>query len=520
MSDFEYDYVVIGSGFGGSVAALRLAEKGYRVAVLERGKRWRPEDFPVTNWNIRKYLWAPRLLCHGIQAITMLRNVLVLHGSGVGGGSLVYAATLMEPPAHVFDDPAWARLGIRHADLAPHYATARRMLGAATAKLFGETDHMLHEIAHDLGRAETYQPTDVGIYFGEPGRTVADPLLGGQGPERAGCIGCGGCMVGCRHNAKNTLDRNYLYLAEQLGVRIMAESNVQSIRAVAGGYKVETVCSTSFRRRPRTFRCRGVILAAGVLGSVALLLRCRQTGSLPSISEQLGRFVRTNSETLVGGTRRRGNRDYSRGIAIASGFFPDDQTQVQMVRYGAGQDFMSLLCTLLVPDRPPWPRLLQFVIEVVHRPLKFLRLLNPFGWARRSGILLVMQTAPGRFDLTWKRPWYWPFRARLIARNESEQPPVVRLPLANDLAERLATKMDGDSSAAVTEVLFNLSTTAHILGGCCMGEVVDRQGRLLGHDNFYIVDGSVIPSNLGVNPSLTITALAEWIMSQIPRKPA
>ncbi len=520
---FDFDYIVVGSGFGGSVSALRLAEKGYRVGVLERGKRWRTEDFPKTNWNVRKFLWAPLVRCFGIQAITMLRDVMVLHGTGVGGGSLVYANTLLVPPERVFDDPRWRALGDWKADLAAHYATAQRMLGVTTAPCPTETDHMLHDIARDMGVGETYHPTEVGVFFGAPGQTVPDPYFDGRGPDRAGCVECGGCMVGCRHNAKNTLDKNYLYLAEKLGVEILPETRVLDIRERAGGgYEIETERITDwFFKRRRTFTARGIVLSGGVLGTVPLLLKCRERGSLARLSAALGTFVRTNSEALVGATSRRDDVDYSRGIAIASGFWPEPATHVEMVRYGRGQDFMSFLCTVLVDGGPPWPRPLRWLAAAVRHPLVFLRRLNPFGWARKTGILLVMQSLPNYMSLTLRRRWWWPFAKRVDSSWASSEPVPKYFPIANAIARRLADKVEGDPESGVGEVLFNLTSTAHILGGCPMGAdaasgVIDKFGRVFGYERFYIADGSVVPVNLSVNPSLTICALSEWIMSHVP----
>ncbi len=412
---YDFDYLVIGSGFGGSVSALRLSEKGYSVGVLERGKRWRTQDFPKTNWNVRKFLWAPLVRCFGIQAITLLRDVMILHGCGVGGGSLVYANTLLVPPDAVFDDPRWSVLGNWKEDFAPHYATAQQMLGVTTAPCPTETDLMLREIAEDLGRGDTYHPTEVGVFFGEPGQTVPDPYFGGRGPERTGCIQCGGCMVGCRHGAKNTLDKNYLYLAEQLGTQVIPESEVLDIRELPeGGYEVETrkITDWVFKRR-RTFRARGIVLSGGVLGTVPLLLKCKQRGSLARLSDRLGTYVRTNSEAITGARSRRRDVDYSHGIAIASGFHPTPETHVEMVRYGDGQDFMSLLTTVQAGGGPPWPRPLRWVGQVVRHPLKLLRILNPFGFARRTGILLVMQYLPSHMSLRLRRRWYWPFRRKV-----------------------------------------------------------------------------------------------------------
>ncbi len=522
---FDFDYLIIGSGFGGSVSALRLAEKGYRVGVLERGKRWQAADFPRTNWNLRKFLWAPLARCFGIQAITVLRDVMILHGTGVGGGSLVYANTLLIPPDVVFEDPRWRKLGDWKARLAPHYATARRMLGATTAICPTETDQMLREIAADMGVGETWRPTQVAVYFGEAGKTVGDPYFGGQGPPRTGCTQCGGCMVGCRYGAKNTLDKNYLYFAEQLGAVIVPETEVLDIRErEGGGYEIETrrITDLVFKRR-RTYRARGIVLSGGVLGTVPLLLKCKQRGSLPRLSDQLGNYVRTNSEALVGAKSRHADVDYSRGVAIASGFHPTRDTHIEMVRYGRGQDFMALLTTVMTSSGGPWPRPLPWLAEIVRRPLKFLRVANPFGFARKTGILLVMQTLPSHMSLKLRRRWFWPFSRRIDSVWDSpEQVPKV-IPMANAVAERLAEKMDGDTVGGLGEVLLNLSSTAHILGGCPMGAdategVIDNVGRAFGYDNFYVADGSVVPVNLSVNPSLTICALSEWIASHIPPK--
>ena len=407
MAQFDFDYVVVGSGFGGSVSALRLSEKGYKVAVLERGKRWTSSDFPQTNWNVRKYLWSPKLFCFGIQAITLLRDVLILHGSGVGlGAALVYANTLLIPPDSVFEDPHWRSLGNWQADLAPHYAEAKRMLGVTTAECQTETDHMLRQIAGDMGREATFHPTQVGVFFGEQGKAVPDPYFGGAGPERAGCVQCGGCMVGCRHNAKNTLDKNYLYFAEKNGATIIPGTDVRAIRELAsGGYKIDTVRITDvFFKRRRTFRhARDRNGCRRSWELPHFFLHCKSKGWLPKISDRIGTYVRTNSEALVGSRTRNKQANFSKGIAIASGFKPDEHTHVEMVRYGEGQDFMSLLSTFLVGGGPPWPRPLRFLAAVLRHPVQFLRFANPMGWAKSTGVLLVMQSLPNHMSLALKR---------------------------------------------------------------------------------------------------------------------
>ncbi|RMH39002.1 MAG: GMC family oxidoreductase [Deltaproteobacteria bacterium] len=524
----DYDYLVIGSGFGGSVAALRLAEKGYSVAVVEMGKRWRTEDFPKSNWDARKYLWMPRLFLYGIQQLSLFRDVFVLHGAGVGGGSLVYANTLLVPPDEAFADPRWGERDWK-SELAPHYATARRMLGAVRNTHLSPPDEMLREVAADLGRAHTFHTNEVGVYFGEPGVTVPDPYFGGRGPARTGCTLCGGCMVGCRVGAKNTLDKNYLHLAEQLGVAILPETRALEVRARGpggdGGYDVRVERSTAvLRKRRRWLRARGVVFAAGVLGTVPLLLRSRERGGLPRVSQALGRYVRTNSEAILAVTTTDRDADYSRGIAIQSGAFVDDRTHVEIVRYGRGQSALGLLSTVLTDGGPPWPRPLRFLAQVVRHPVRFLRLLVPYRWAERTAILLVMQPVDNWLRLRRRRRRLFPL-LRTLDTDRGDGPPVpAYLPIANDVARRMAAKMPGGiPQSAITEVLFDVPTTAHILGGCPIGAgpddgVIDDRCRVFGYERLYVVDGSMIPSNLGVNPSLTIAAMAERAMAFVPEK--
>jgi cholesterol oxidase len=527
---YDYDYVIVGSGFGGSVSALRLAEKGYKVLVLEAGKRWRTEDFPKTNWNVRKFLWMPALFCYGIQRLTLLRDVLVLSGAGVGGGSLVYACTHLVPEEGAFRRGTWPKGIDWQRTLTPHYETAKRMLGVNATPHLWEGDRALRDFASSIGREATFRPTDVAVLFGErAGQPVGDPYFGGEGPDRTTCTYCGGCMVGCRHGAKNTLDKNYLWFAEKLGAEILPETLATGIEEDGeGGWRLHTRSSTrKLRRRKRTLRARGVVLAAGALGTTDLLLKCRDEGTLPRLSPALGGYVRTNSEVICGATSRSPQADYSKGIAIASSFHPDPDTCVEVVRYPKGSDVMSFLGTLLVDDGTRLTRPMKWAATCLRHPVDFLRTLSPFGWAQRSTIVLVMQNVENALRLERVRRWFWPFGKGLTSRRDPGQPPIpAYLPVANQAARHIAGLTGGFPSSSINEVVLNVPTTAHILGGAQMGTspadgVIDARNRVFGYDNLYVVDGSMIPANLGVNPSLTITAMAEHAMSHIPpRDPA
>ena len=519
-----FDYIVIGSGFGGSVAALRLAEKGYSVCVIESGRRWRAGDFPKTNWAFWKFLWAPALRCFGIQRIQLLDDALILGGSGVGGGSLIYANTLFEPPDVFFEDPQWKGLvSDWKAELAPHYATAKKMLGAVTNPRFWPTDHMLRDYAREIGREEHFKATDVGVFFGPPGVEVPDPYFGGKGPDRTGCTMTGHCMVGCRDGGKNSLDRNYLYLAEGLGARIVAEHKVVDVKPDGdGGYLVTALKTTDpIFKRKAVMRARGIVLAAGVLGTLELLMRCKDAGSLPALSGRLGHVVRTNSEVLAGVTSRK-NQQHSLGVSITSSVFVNDNTHIELVRYPKGSDVMAVFAGLMTDGGGRIPRPLRFVGNCLRHPLDFLRIRIPINWGRNSVILLVMQTLDNYLTVSRKRRWWALGRKGLASKNSGKRIPTY-IPEANQALRGMAKRMDAIPQNALTEALFDIPMTAHILGGCIIGKdrahgVIDERHRVFGYENMYVTDASAVPANLGVNPSLTITAMAERAMSFVPPK--
>jgi cholesterol oxidase len=531
-----YDYVIIGSGFGGSVSAMRLIEKGYSVLVLERGKRFRDQDYAKTNWNIFKYLWLPQLRCFGVLQISPFKDVFALHGSGVGGGSLGYANVLMKPSEIIFKNPAWQHLADWERILMPHYETAMRMLGVTTNPRMGLSDVLIQDIAGDMGVKDTFQPTDVGVYFGEAcneGKEVPDPYFGGLGPTRTGCIHCGACVVGCRYNSKNTLDKNYLYFAEKWGAQVQAESEVSDVRQLPASqpdgarYEVAYKRTTAWLFKPEhSVRARNVILSAGTLGTLRLLFRCRDIiRSLPNISQRLGDMVRNNNEALLGATSRNWKTDYSKGIAITSIFQADGVTAIEPVRYPAGSSLMRLLAGPLIDlGGSVSRRIFRVAAEVVFHPIEFIRTYILPGWAQRTVILLVMQTEDNRLHMRPGRSVFTLWRKGLVSRPDAEHTIPVEVRIGHQVTHTLASKMNGVPAGSINEALLNIPMTAHILGGCPFGlddqeGVIDLDCQVHHYPGLYVVDGSIMPANPGVNPSLTITALAEYAMSRISPKP-
>jgi cholesterol oxidase len=528
VSQFDFDWIVVGSGFGGSVSALRLSEKGYSVAVLECGKRFRDQDFPKSTWDLRRYFWAPRLGMKGIFRLTQFKDVAVVSGCGVGGGSLGYANTLYVPGTDFFEDPQWAELADWEAELAPHYEEAQRMLGVVVHEDDDPADQLLRELGEHLGVGETYRKTPIGVYLDNPGETVPDPYFGGEGPERTGCMRCGRCMVGCPHGAKNTLVKNYLWLAEHRGARVEAERLVTDVRPLGAddgsdGYAVTSERSGMIPSRGRrTLTARGVVFAAGPLGTNKLLQRCRLGGALPRISNRLGELVRTNSEMILAVTVPEDYPDdLTRRVAITSSIYPDPHTHIETVTYGEAGDSMSLLNTLLVGDGTRVTRPLKLLGQIVRHPVNFLKIMRPKGWSRRTIIILVMQTLDNAIALRPKRKRNGD--VRLTTEQDPEKPNPTFIPVANEAAEWLAERTGGIAQSSFSEAVFNVPNTAHILGGAVIAAspedgVIDAKQRVFGYENLLVCDGAAVPANVGVNPSLTITALAEHAMVSVPPK--
>jgi len=523
----SYDYVIIGSGFGGSVSALRLSEKGYKVLVIEKGKWWKPEDFPKTNWNLRKWMWLPAFRFFGFFKMTFLRHVGILSGVGVGGGSLVYANTLPRPETAFFETGSWAGLTDWQKELEPYYQTAEKMLGAARNPKLFDADLALKQVATEMGRDKEFESTDVAVFFGEPEVAVPDPFFYGKGPERMGCTHCGGCMTGCRFNAKNTLDKNYLYLAIKKGAEVLAEQRVIDVRPAgtspgsngksdgSHGYLITYKKSTGILfSRKKQVKARNVLFAGGVLGTVRLLLDMKLK-SLPRLSNKVGDDIRTNNESLILVHSRERKQDFSKGVAIGS-FPPDEDSHVEPVRYGSGSGFFKLMGVPLTFGKNSWVRIGKLLSHLFTHPVSWLRIYFAKNFAEESVILLFMQHLDS--TLRFKRGWF-----NLNSTVSTGKAPTSFIPRAKELAERTAGIIKGKPFVMTTEALFGIPTTAHILGGAVIGDspetgVIDKQHKVFGYQNMYVCDGSAISANPGVNPSLTITAMTERAMSFILKK--
>ena len=524
-STYDFDWLVIGSGFGGSVAAHRLTEKGHRVAVLESGRRFTDDDFPSSTWNVRRYFFAPRMGLRGIFRLSTFKDVTIISGAGVGGGSLGYANTLYRAPGRFYADPQWSGLGNWERDLAPHYDEAERMLGVVSVPADDPADELLREFGRSLGVDETYAKTRVGVHFGAPEHDGTDPFFDGAGPPRNGCVACGRCMVGCPFGAKNTLVKNYLWFAEQGGAQILPERTVVDVRPLGAGdgsdgYAVTTERTGAWLRKDRrTLTARGVVVAAGALGTNKLLQRCRLSGSL-RISERLGELVRTNSEAILAVTAPDDTIDFTRRVAISGSIYPDPDTHIETVTYGHAGNSMSFLYTLLVGDGTRLSRPLKLLAAAARHPWKFVTTFSPRAWSRRTIILLVMQTLDNAIALRPKRNRLTG-AVRLQTEQDPERPNPTFIPVANQAAEWIAQRIGGTPQSSIMEAAANIPTTAHILGGAVIGAspadgVVDTRQRVFGYENLLVCDGSVVPANVGVNPSLTITALAELAMTHVP----
>lgn len=515
----HYDYVIIGSGFGGSVSALRLSQKGYKVLVIEKGKKYEAKDFPKSNWNLKRWLWLPALRFFGFFKITFYRHVSILSGVGFGGGSLVYANTLPIPKKEFFTAKSWSHLANWETELKPFYQKAKKMLGVAKNPNLEYGDKTLKLLAERNNKTDKFEPTDVGVFFGEPEQIVSDPYFNGEGPERAGCNFCGACMVGCRYNAKNTLDKNYLYFAEKNGTEFLTESEVYDVIPIneksQTTYKIRWKSSTKLLKRKGEIICNGVVFAGGVLGTIPLLLKLKNT-SLPNLSDKIGKNIRTNSESLLGITTTDTTKDFSKGVAIGSIFHTDKFSHLEPVRYPAGSGFWRTQMFPMLDGKNWIVRLVKVFVEVILHPIKWLKLFFVKDWAKQTQILLFMRTIND--TLSFKKGI---FRMRTIL--ESGKAPTAFISEARNFVKEFAKIVNGEPVALLSETLLGIPTTAHILGGAVMGKditegVIDKDHKVFGYENMYVCDGSAISANPGVNPSLTITALTERAMSKVPTK--
>ncbi|MCU6497068.1 GMC family oxidoreductase [Rugamonas sp. A1-17] len=522
---FDFDWLVIGSGFGGSVSALRLAEKGYRVGVFERGRRFRDQDLPESTWQLHKFLWAPAIGLRGIMRMKVFRHVFFPSQSGVGGGSTVYGGVLYRARPEFFVNPQWRRLGDWEQLLARHYDTAERMLGATTVPFDSTNQQLAREMARHFGHPDGFARSPTAVFFGEPGKTVKDPYFGGAGPDRTGCTRCGACMVGCRVGAANSLVKNYLWFAEKRGVRILAEREVVDIRPLGAadgsdGYLVTTERPGAwFARARRTHTARGIVFAAGALGTNELLANCKLGGSLTRISDRLGELVRTNSESVLNVRLPQDLKTWN-DVTASSSVHVDRNTHIEFLTYGRKADFMSLMYTVLVGDGNRWTRPLKWLAAIARHPLQWMKTLWPVGWSRRMVTLLVMQSLDNAIALR-PRKRRLGRGYQLVTEQDGAKPNPTYIEVANQAAQWLARRTGGIAQSNVLEALADIPTTAHVLGGAVVGAdaasgVIDRHLRVFGYQNMLVCDGAAMPANPGVNPALTITALAEYAMAHIP----
>lgn len=525
----DYDWLIIGSGFGGSVSALRLSEKGYKVGVIEAGRRFEDEDFAKSSWQLSRYLWAPLLGLRGIMCLTPFKDVFIASGSGVGGGSIVYANTLYRAKDEFFQNSQWSELADWKQELEQPYATAETMLGVNTVPFESPGDTLLQDYAASIGTEETFCRTPVAVFFGEPGETVSDPFFDGEGPDRTGCTRCGACMIGCRVGAKNTLLKNYLWFAEKKGAEVLPDRKVVDIRPIGAadgrdGYEIRTQSPGLFGGKEKVLRARGVVVAAGALGTNRLLADCKHDGSLPNISDQLGQLVRTNSESILAVTIPDKSRKLWNSVAISSSIHTDADTHIEVVTYGVKGDFLSLLVTLITGEGTRFTRVFSLLGNAVRHPIRFLKTLWPFGWSERSIVLLVMQSLDNAISFRANKRWFGN-GVRLSTEQDATKPNPTYIEAGNKAANWIAEHTGGVAQIGVFEAIANIPTTAHILGGAAIGGdaahgVVDLRQRVFNYENLLICDGSVVPANPGVNPSLTIAAMTERAMSGIPHKAA
>ncbi|WP_347175211.1 GMC family oxidoreductase [Polaribacter uvawellassae] len=517
----EYDYIIIGSGFGGSVSALRLSEKGYKVLVIEKGKWYQAADFPKTNWDIKRWLWLPFIKCFGIMKLSFFRHITIASGVGVGGGSLVYANTLPIPKSPFFNSGSWSELNNWEEDLKPHYQTALKMLGATITPQLFDGDKALQKVAKKLSKEAQFSPTNVAVYFGKPNVSHPDPYFEGKGPERVGCIFCGACMTGCPNNSKNTLDKNYLYFAQKNGVKIMAEKEVFDIKPTkssdgSDGYEVYIKNSTSFFKKKQKISTKGIIVSGGVIGTIKLLLKLKKT-SLPRFSDRLGQDIRTNNETLISVSTLDDTLNLSKGVAIGSILHTDENSHLEIVRYGEGSNAWKFLHVPYSVSKNHLIRYLNIFWNFLKTPLAYFKIYVKNSWAKKTVVLLFMQTLDS--TLVFKNSIFGGMKTNVGFGKK----PTPFIPESIALTSQYAKEINGKPTTFIGEALLGIPSTAHVLGGAVMGKdsstgVIDKNNKVFGYENMYIIDGSMISANPGVNPSLSITAIAERAMSKIQPK--